>query len=769
MQTHSARVASCVLAGLLVTGCRSSDKSAPAEQTTSSSLAAKDEAMRGPGGGGAAAPASPAAAEPEAPARLEAKQEADQKNDNERRRVDDGFFAAKAGKGKAKQPEGLTRAWFPETFLFEPRVITDDKGEASFTAAVPDRLTTWRILALAHSRSGAQGGAVTSFLGTLPTYVDPVVPKTLVVGDQVRLPIQIVNTTSEAVSTSLRLDAENATISGAGGPVTVPANSNRVEYCTLSALRPGPISVRVILGDRDAVVRTIEVLPSGRPVSSTHTGTLAAPRTVEIDGVVGADPTSDHVRLLAFPGALALLRSELAVATSRTEVADDAYALLLAGRAPGLLTALGGQADPEAIRELSILTGQRAIRDARTLDTASASLLTEAALAHPNNPVLARLGARAADYLATNQRPDGTFSGGDGWTLQRALVATAEATRAVASATTTAADKKRATAVSVRAAGAFERNAIHVEDGYTAAAILASGAVTGKTAEQLRAIVRAAIKPAGESGKALVIAEGVVRADGTVPSALEGTALAVLALAGDPQAPLADLGATILGNYGFASGWGDGRTNLVAMRAVLELFKAPVPPDVSIQLWMDETQVAQGVLSKDKLHEVLVLEAPAPGLASAHTWRVVADPPVPGLGYSLTTQSWVPWDKSAVQHGLELQLSPVAGAAVGKPIAVAVNAIAPAGLPLHLRLALPAGVQPDRQSLQALVDATTISRFATADGSIDLYVAPLQPGQSFAAQLRVIPTLAGSLHTQASLIEAGPHQFYVPPTTWKVQ
>src|SRR4029079_17105535 len=77
---------------------------------------------------------------------------------------------------KAKAPEGPTRAWFPETFLFEPLVITDEHGAAVVAVRVPDRLTTWRVLALAHSRSGAQGGAVTSFLGTLPTYVDPVVP-----------------------------------------------------------------------------------------------------------------------------------------------------------------------------------------------------------------------------------------------------------------------------------------------------------------------------------------------------------------------------------------------------------------------------------------------------------------------------------------------------------------------------------------------------------------------------------------------------------------
>ena len=63
------------------------------------------------------------------------------------------------------------------------------------------------------------------------------------------------------------------------------------------------------------------------------------------------------------------------------------------------------------IRTLSIVTGQRAIRDGRTLDVDRATLLAEAALAHPNNPVLARLGERAAMYLAQHQRPVGRVAG----------------------------------------------------------------------------------------------------------------------------------------------------------------------------------------------------------------------------------------------------------------------------------------------------------------------------------------------------------------------
>lgn len=679
--------------------------------------------------------------------------------------------AAKKSAGAAGSGETSTRSWFPETFLFEPLVVTDDTGAATVPVRVPDRLTSWRVLALAHSRAGAQGGAVTSFLGTLPTYVDLVVPKFLVVGDEIKLPIQIVNTTDKPTTNTLALDVTNATLAGGGGARTVPAQGSLVEYATLRAQRVGTIEIHAGLGATDAVLRTIEVRPAGRPETVTRSGTLAAPRTVTIEGPPGSDPATDRVRLLVYPGALALLRSELGVSTLRQGVADDAYALLLAGKASTLLAALGDKADPEALRTLSILTGQRAIRDGRTLDVERATLLTEAALAHPNNPVIARLGERAATYLAQQQRPDGTFAGGTGWTLQRVLVATAEATRAVGSAHLTSPERQRALAVSFKARGAFERNLAHIQDGYTAAAIVASGAVEGALAETLRDKVRTAIKDDPDGTKYLEVAAGSVRADGQVPSRIEATALAVLALDGDPKAPLADLGGALLGAYSPERGWGDGRANLACMQAVLALFRTPVPEGVKITLLMDGVPVTEGTLDRAALREVLALEAAAPaGFAGAHEWKIVAEPAVPGLGFSLALRGWVPWSKQTTQAGLEMTMEPAAVTGqVGKPVEITINAIAPSGIAVELVQSLPAGVQVDTPSLQALVAGGTITSFEAADGKLELTIPPLSPGQTFSARYKVIPTLAGTLRSAASTISAGSTTFHVPPSAWTIK
>ena len=792
MRTSPRNKTQAVVVGLaLITACKAKSERADRSELQQAALSESLAVQRAPAAPGAMPSPVLAAVE------QEAKKEEPSGGGGDRRR--DQKTAPDVGAAKAgnKTPEGPTRSWFPETFLFEPLVVTDATGAATVPVRVPDRLTTWRVLALAHSRSGAQGGTVASFLGTLPTYVDPVVPPFLIQGDQVRMPIQLINTTARDVASTLEVTVDNATLGKAvGGARTVPAEGSTLDYAALTADHVGAVKLRVALAGSDAVERTIAVRPAGRPVTQTRSGTLAAPRSFTTPGTPGADPTTDRVRLLVFPGALALLRSELAVSTARGGPADDAYALLLAGKAAGLLAALGDKPDPQALRELAIVTGQRAIRAGRTLDIERAALLVEPASAHPDNPVLARLGERAAAYLAQNQRPDGTFAGATGWTLQRLLVVTAEATRAALSAQATAPARQRALQVGARAGGAFGRTADQVSDGFTAAAILASGAVTGELAETLRKRVRDAIKASDDGARYLEVGEGVVRGDGTVPGRIEATALAVLALEGDATAPLADLGTTLLGAYSITRGWGDGHVNLVAMRAVLALFKAPLPTAVSVTLMMDGQPVVHGTLEGAKLRDVLALDGgvAGKGLAGPHDWSLVAEPAVPGLGYALSFDSWLPWQTQAVHEGppqagdpprkvipilrtgidrsgsgLELALPAHVDAVIGKPVELAVTAVAPSGIALHIQQALPAGVQVDAPSLEALVASGAITRFVAADGTLDLDVPALAPGKTFAITYRAIATLGGTLHSGASRIEAGASQFHVPPTAWTVK
>lgn len=676
---------------------------------------------------------------------------------------------AEGGEGESTAP---SRAWFPETFLFEPLVATDEGGHAKVEVRVPDRLTTWRVLALAHSRDGAQAGAEASFLGTLPVYVDPVVPRALVAGDEVELPIQVVNTTEARVVKPLRVTVSGAALAKGAGTVELGPLASTVERVTIRAMRPGTVTLSATLGDADAVARTCEVVPSGRPLVERRGGTLAAPRALDVELPTDVDPEATTARLLVFPGALAILRSELASALARSSPADDAYALRLAGRAPELLVKLGGEADPKAMRDLAIVAGQRALRATRAPEPLIAALFAEAALAHPDSPVLSRLGERLAATLARSQRPDGTFSGGDGWTLQRLLVATAECLRALGGASSDPRAKTRVDRARVSAEGAFERNLGRVEDGYTAAAILASRGVDGAIAEKLRKLVREKVRQDPDGARTLPVEAGVVRADGTSPSDVEATALAVLALAGDAEssAIVADLGARLLSAYDPGRGFGDGRTNLVALDAVLTLFKDPLPSKVTVTLAFDDRVVATGVLEGAKLRETLALDAPLPRAAGRHTYHVSAEPAVPGLGFSLALRAFTPWKVMPASHGLELAIEPPKEARVGRASELVVTAAIPPGQASTIELALPAGVDVEGPGpLELALGSSELTAFHAEDGRVRLVLAPRSPGQVFTTRLRVIPTLAGKLRSTASSVTIGAVTHWVPPTVWTVR
>jgi hypothetical protein len=452
-------------------------------------------------------------------------------------------------------------------------------------------------------------------------------------------------------------------------------------------------------------------------------------------------------------------------------VAEDAYLLQLLGQAPALLNSLGAKPDEPVIRDLSILATQRVMQYSRAPSVDTATLLAEAALAHPQNPVLSRLGERLALQVAQQQRADGTCQGANGWTLQRLLVTTSDCVRAARASMESPAARQRATAVTLKASGAFERNAARVNDPYTAAAILASGAITGGVGDTLRKLVLEKIAESSDGGKYLPVDPGVVRADGYAPSTYEATAMAILALQDVKDAPLADLGTYLLSGYSSYSGWGDGRANLVALRAAVRLFKDPVPPGVKITLERDGQAITTGLLDANTLQSVLSLDADATGSGGEHSWTLRAEPAVPGLGYSLQLISYAPW-KDEPGGGLELKTELPASLKVGLPSDVKLTAAMPGGTPMKLELSLPAGMQADSTSLTKLVSAGTINRYETEDGLLTLHLPPQSNGALWQTSVKMIGTLAGTLHSGASSLQpegnaAKKKEF--APITWRIE
>lgn len=755
-----------LLLALLVVGCGKLDRAAeaPAPEPVAAVEDADERMAQGLAG-------APTAAKPASPA---PKKRAAKSDRNEAAKgMEEAAMAAPAESspdgGAATTPAATpTRAWFPETMLFAPRVVTDDNGAAALDVPVPDRLTTWRVLALAHSRQGAQAGSVLRFASDLPVSVDAVVPAYLVAGDRVQLPIQVVNATGAALARPLAVRVDGGSVSGAPATVRVDAHATTTVMAWLEAGEPGTLAIEASVPGDDAVVRSIPVRSAGQPYHVERGGTLAAPRTVTLALPERVLAGSSRVTVTILPGALALLRAELASAPGRTSVDDDGYLLMLTGRAPALAAALKSTVEPDVVLRLSRLAGQRLARAAINPDLVTALKLAPGALRHAPDTLIGRNGAHLAGIVARAQRPDGTFGGGEGFTVQRVLVTTADGLAALRAG----ADAQLTRAATLRAGGAFERFAGQIDDPYTAAAVLASGAVDGQLADDLAKRVLAALVTRDDGARLLPVPSGVLRADGSMPSESEATALAVLALHDRPAATalLPDLGAALLSSWRPGLGFGDGATNAKALEAIALLFTDPVPAKVVVGVALGGKALGATTLEGDKLKEQATIDAALATTGGPLTLEVRADPPVPGLSYVVSVDGATPWPTPPPDAGLALVVDRPA-LAVGRPAQVTVRATAPDGAGLRIEHALPAGVDAVRSSLDALVEAGTIVSFDLEEGRVVLSTPEREQGSAFVARFTVVPTLAGTLHPSASSSEIDGDEstrVYFPPAPWTV-
>lgn len=783
------------LMALLLAGCGSSAEMAPADEMAVAErymeFVDEEEDDWGAGAGRAPEPsAAPSPARP-APKRSRGRTGKDKALAEEAL----GEPAPEAIEGRDGAEPAPARAWFPETFLFAPQVVTNAQGQASVSVPVPDRLTTWRVLGLAHDQQGRTAGAVHAFDGRLPLSVEAIVPACLTAGDVVRLPVQVANTTGDAVDTTLEFSVVGAVLLESPSRLVVPAGGSATAWFSVHAEASGQAEVSVRLKSEaggDAVQRSFPIEPRGRRIEQSRSGTLASARSLDVLGPADLDPGSARARLVVHPGALSVLRSEIATAGSRSGLAGTAYALTLGTQGGALLATLGltptteGPAGPErstgeALQRLRSRAGQRALRASRSAHLEVALRLAEPALADPDNEAVQRLGDRLARTLVQSQRPDGAYvlTGGR-QTTQRMVVTTAAATEVVTRLAeaqglepeVAARRDREAALVRVRAAGVFERHGAAAQDAYSAAAMLASGALEGEAETAATQRLEAALEAQPDGSRVLPVPTGVVGVDGTPPSQAEATALAAIALKDRNPTLAADLGAAVLGAWRPDRGWGDGPADLRGLQAVLQLFTDALPTQVTITLARDGQEVARRTLQDAALRDLSVIDAPAGQADGPHTWTVTADPPVPGLAFAFTLASWVPWTDGVAPAGLELSLGIPADLRVGQPAILDLAAVAPAGDPLTLSVALPPGMSPDTRALDEMTLMGTLSAWTSDDTGLSLTAPPLHPGQPLQLAIPVVPTLAGRFQPAPATLttpRSPDTPARTPATPWQVQ
>lgn len=112
-----------------------------------------------------------------------------------------GAAGAGGGGGAGQLRENLN-----ETAFFSPALVTDSEGGVTLKFTLPESLTTWRFLGVAHTKDMQTGFIGGEAVARKEVMVMPNVPRFVRVGDKARITARIFNTSAKAVGGTARME-----------------------------------------------------------------------------------------------------------------------------------------------------------------------------------------------------------------------------------------------------------------------------------------------------------------------------------------------------------------------------------------------------------------------------------------------------------------------------------------------------------------------------------------------------------------------------------
>jgi len=660
----------------------------------------------------------------------------------------DGDFDDEIGTAAQSSPEapaaGATlRSWFPETFLWAPRVRTDAQGEAEVAMTVPDQLSTWRVYGLSAADDGSVSGAGHTFDSSLDVFVEPTIPPFLRLGDRVVLPVRVGNLSARSIRGALRVRGERLG-GGLSRSLEVAPGRSALASATLTADAVGTGVIEASLEGRDTVLRQVEVRPRGERRTVRHDGLLGGSQEISLD--VPAGSTSARARVRVVPGPAEVLRGELAWGVRGSELDDLAYAVALGAMGPSLLERLGQPANEDearAFRALRLRAQPQLVKVGRAATGVHAAALALVALrAVGEDPIASPLADGLAAQIRAAQLPDGSWEVPRNSSLGQLVGSTAWLSLVL--------DDPSAAA---RAQGVFERYApaLLEQEGveaYNLALVLAAGTGDEVLDDRLRARI--------DADRARLAADPALwatleRHDGSTASPAD-LALS-LGLGGlDPAASLRAVSAWRpyqgLGDAGRSVGW------------LLLLSRAePVGTEAfDVRLALGGETETLTVAPGSSVPEVVLALG-----SGANSLVIETDAAQTAVGWQVDVDSWSPWVDPGNPLGLAAE-QVHSEMSVGRTATVSLFVEGPDISGLRATVRLPAGVEALEDGLEG---ATWVTR-----GDGELVVA--LPGEREArheVRIRVVPSLEGRLWPGATelMVAAQGVRIVVPPVVWTVR
>ncbi len=187
------------------------------------------------------------------------------------------------------------RQFFPETWYWNPSLLTDPTGHATIRLDVPDSITTWRLHAVSSSQEGI-GIAETSLKVFQDFFVEPDLPYAVTRGEEFPVIVQIYNylATSQTVQVEIAHDAWFELLDERVKVGVVPGNSVAAVAFTIRPTRIGQFKLEITARTNeraDAVRRDILIEAEGTPREIVQNGfiTQTEPRKFDLslpDGII---------------------------------------------------------------------------------------------------------------------------------------------------------------------------------------------------------------------------------------------------------------------------------------------------------------------------------------------------------------------------------------------------------------------------------------------------------------------------------------------------
>lgn len=101
------------------------------------------------------------------------------------------------------------RSDFAETAFFYPYLKTDSLGKTTFSFILPESLTSWKCLALAHTKDMDYGRIETIVTANKKFMIQPSLPRFVRVGDNIEIPSVVMNLSNKHISGSAKMELYN--------------------------------------------------------------------------------------------------------------------------------------------------------------------------------------------------------------------------------------------------------------------------------------------------------------------------------------------------------------------------------------------------------------------------------------------------------------------------------------------------------------------------------------------------------------------------------